>query len=100
MPDNNINFNSESTKVKIQTVKNDIQTKLANRTTDYDTVLTSFAVSECMQATAVRSLIEKEKELVDALVSFYTNLLLMLEEAGNDIDETETTYSSSHLTNE
>lgn len=53
-----------------------------------------------MQATELRTMINKEKEVVDTLINFYMELLLMLENAGKDIDTTEQKFSGQHLESE
>lgn len=100
MPDNNIKFEHGKTTATISTIRGDIETKLNAKKAEYDSILAGFAKSECMQAEALRSMIAREKDTVNAIVSFYKRLLLMLENAGNAINKTEKAYSTTHLTKE
>lgn len=97
MPDKDINYKSELSSVTIASIKADVQSKLNARLTEYDNILASFSISQCAQATAVRNMILKEKEIINALESFYTNLLTMLQNAGKDLERTEGVYNSSHI---
>lgn len=99
MPDKDIDYKSSLVISAIEVIRSDIESKLKDSKTEYDTILESFSTSECLQATAVRAFLAKEKEVIDALVDFYTRLLHMIEDAGNDLEATESSYSSPHLTN-
>lgn len=93
MPDENIKYKSETAKTTITAVRDTVQSGLEDKKTKYDDILNNFNISECMQATSLRSMIGKEKDVVDALISLYIQMLTMLENASNDIDTTEQTYS-------
>lgn len=99
MASENIKFNSNTTVAKIALISTDLKSKLTDKKTEYDNILAAFSVSECMQATAMRNMIAKEKEFLDEMVNFYTELLIMLKNASGDINKTEQEYSSSGLTN-
>lgn len=100
MPDENIQFEHGKSEATISSIREDVESKLNAKKDDYDSILAEFVTSEGMQAEALRSLIAKEKDTVGAIVSFYKRLLLMLESAGNAINQTEKTYSATHLTKE
>lgn len=100
MPDENIKFEHGKSTATISSIREDIESKLNDKKTEYDSILAGFTVSEGMQAEALRSMIAKEKDTVSAIVSFYKRLLLMLESAGNAINKTEKAYSTTHLTKE
>ncbi len=93
MPDENVKYKSEATKTTITTIRDAVQSGLEDKKIKYDDILNNFNVSECMQATSLRAMISKEKDVVDAMAGFYKQLLTMLENASNDIDITEQTYS-------
>lgn len=95
MPKENIKYQSETAQTTITALRDIVQNELQNKKTRYDEILNSFVVSDCMQATSLRSMLNKEKEVVDALASIYTQMLAMLENAGNDIDSTEHTYNEA-----
>lgn len=97
MPNENIKYKSDLSKVSVTTIRYNIQSELEDKKTEYDSILESFTISECMQATAIRAMVEKEKELLETLIEFYTQILLMIENAGIDIDETEDAFSVPHL---
>ena len=102
MTDININIQYKETisRAMVNLIRNDIQDMLQDKKTEYDNLLGAFVTSECMHATAVRSMIAKEKDMVDVLINFYTQLLQMIENASRDIEKTEEDYSKSHLTKE
>lgn len=100
MPDENIKFEHGKSEATISSIREDVESKLNAKKDEYDSALAEFTVSEGMQAKALRSMITKEKDTVGAIVSFYKKLLLMLENAGNAINKTEKTYSTTHLTKE
>lgn len=91
----NIKYQSETAQTMITAIRNIVQNELQNKKMKYDEILNNFVVSDCMQAASLRSMLNKEKEVVDALVSMYTQMLTMLENASNDIDSTEHTYSEA-----
>ncbi|MDO4304361.1 MAG: hypothetical protein Q4D94_10635 [Bacillota bacterium] len=93
MPDENIKYKSDVTKTTITALRDVIQSGLMDKKTKYDNILNDFSVSECMQATSFRGMINKEKEIVGVIAEFYPQMLSMLENASNDIDSTEHTYS-------
>lgn len=97
MPDVDIKYESDASKVTVSSIRAKIQSKLESKKEEYDSILGAFSNSECMQATAVRTMIEEEKKVVDVLIAFYMESLLAIENAGQDIDETEKTFSVSHL---
>ncbi len=93
MPDENIKYKGDVTKATITALRDVIQSGLVDKKSKYDEILNNFIVSECMQATAFRGMINKEKEIAETIAEFYTQMLTMLENASNDIDATEHTYS-------
>ena len=100
MSDKNIIYKASQASTTLSTIQYGIQSKLSDKKMEYDAVLAAFTDSDCMQATAVRNMIAKEKESLDALVSFYSQVLTMLRDACSDIDKTEEAFSGPHLTKE
>ncbi|MBR5798742.1 MAG: hypothetical protein IKY23_01640 [Lachnospiraceae bacterium] len=98
MSDKNMIYQSIQTWATFMKIQQDIQTKLLDKKTEYDAILANFTDSDCIQATAVRNMLAKEKELLDALVGFYSQVLIMLQDACDDIDKTEELFSGEHLT--
>ncbi|MBD5474807.1 MAG: hypothetical protein HDR17_02310 [Lachnospiraceae bacterium] len=74
-----------------------IQSGLENRLTEYDNILAGFSVSDSMHAEALRDMIKKEKALLETIISFYKQMLDMLQNASRDLEKTEQDYSSSHV---
>ena len=99
MPDEDINYKSELSEITITSIRESVQSKLQDQKTGYNSILEAFSVSDCLHATAIRSMINKEMLVVDTLVEFYTQLLEMMEGTRNDIEKTEDVFGVPHLTN-
>lgn len=97
MPKENIKYKGATVATSIAIGYMLIQSGLENRMTEYDNILAGFSVSNSMHAEALRSMIEKEKTLLEASINFYKQLLDMLQSASKDLEKTEQEYSSSHV---
>lgn len=97
MPMGDIKYNSNVIMAKLGEIKGMLDTYSADERSAYEVLLSAFSASEGDQATAVRNLLENEKQLVENMTSFYLELVNMLLEAKADIEKVEEEYSSDHL---
>lgn len=83
---------------KTRLIEIKIENLLAKKAEVYDRIITAFCLSDCEQATAVREELGKEKEVLNTIVEFYTELVTMVHNASKDVEETEDGYGKNHVT--
>lgn len=81
---------------KITHIKN-IITEFDKLALKYDGLLETFTVSECVNATSVRKLIEQEKITHATMIVFYEDIVAMLERLFESVNEVESNYSVNRL---
>ncbi|MDO4305164.1 MAG: hypothetical protein Q4D94_14770 [Bacillota bacterium] len=98
MSDVNIKYKKGIVDSKTASIEADITTLLGGKASEYDQILSGFTVSQCDHATVLREQIGKEKEMIDALMDFYTTLVTMIHNASKDVEQVESNYAVNHVT--
>lgn len=98
MPDSNIKYNKGLVDAKSEIIENRIEQLLGGKIEEYDQILSSFSISECDEATALRNEIEMEKAAVNTMAEFYKKLVSMIHNVSRDVEQVENNYAKNHVT--
>lgn len=97
MQTTNVKYDGSLTETNMHAIRIAVKTMLEDKKEEIDKISEILSVSDCLHTTAIQNMLTKDKELVNAFVSFYIQLLNMLDNASESIENTENAFSFSHL---
>lgn len=97
MDGKNIMYNREGTDSSLSEINNAITQNLDTQKKEYEKLLTLFEKSNSEHATELRNLLEAETKTSEQLASLFQDIVIMLENASQDMDRVEEQYSEKKI---